>query len=408
MVPEIKKITDTASSIASFFHRSGVRTKELRKIAEDKNLTLVKLPETYEVRWTQFTHQLINAILKSWHALVVFFQQSIEAESRGFLNFLIDKDNLELLSFLADVLEIFSQGQKNIQKDSNSLIDMIRYVKSMNEQLQSLLSTPLLGGWVSALKDGIIIKYKEGEPEEYRLKEILLKVNFRRVQTHNLYVSVRRNTSAIKNEIIQSLNNKLKQRFDEDEEKMIDSLEKFSKFVPSVNLEKIHQCIGSDLQLSTLHIQFSEIINIGLNEKLKDLSITQKIKELLKTNSYDVVITVLARIAAAKPHSADVERLISCNNILKTSHRCSMDIKTENLYLYVYFNMPCLKEWDPRPAIVRWLESKERRNKSVLKAKDQRWFSGIFYKHEEKELEEGQVNQGCQEKKKPTSKKNFF
>jgi len=42
------------------------------------------------------------------------------------------------------------------------------------------------------------------------------------------------------------------------------------------------------------------------------------------------MLTIMARILAAKPHSADVERCISANNLLKTSLRASLDISTEN------------------------------------------------------------------------------
>lgn len=386
-VPELKKLIDTAASIASFFHNSAVRTKELQKTAENKKLNVSRFPQYFEVRWTQFSLQLLNSILKSWHALVIYLQDSKDDEARGFLNFLTDKNNLELLTFLADVLEIFARGQKNLQKDNVSLMDMLRYVQSTCDLLSDLLKKPLLGGWVSVFNEQIKIKESlenqsetSGENAEYELKGIALNVHKRRTKTHNLYVSERRDINAVKNETIQSLKNFLKTRFDENEEKMISSLEKFSKFDPEVDLQDIHKCIGSDLDLSDLQIQFSEILSLGLDKEMINFSLIEKIKALLKAKEYEVVVTVLARIAAAKPHSADVERLISANNILKSAHRCSLDVKTENLYLYVYFNMPTLELWDPRPAIVKFIELKNRRKKDTPKAKDQDWYGGIFHK----------------------------
>lgn len=369
-----------AASIASFFHKSGIRTKELKKIAAEKNLKLVRFPESFEVRWTAFSLKLLNSILISWNATTIYFKNCSEAEAKGYLNYLVDKDNLELLTFFADVLEIFSRCQNNLQKDTISLIDMMRFVNSTRDQLKDLLKEPLLKGWVSVLQKETKSSVDEKGFKIYKLKEIELNVRKRRTNTHNLHVSEKRDVGAVKNETIQAFDNFLKVRFDEKEEKKIEMLNKFSKFDMAVNLKQIHECIASDLDLANLKIEFSEIINIGLAKEMADYSIIKKIQALLKTDSYKLVTTVLARIAAAKPHSADVERLISCNNILKSAHRCSLDIKTENLYLYIYYNMPCMELWDPRPAILKWINNKDRRTKSTPKAKNQEWYHGIFEK----------------------------
>ena len=79
-------------------------------------------------------------------------------------------------------------------------------------------------------------------------------------------------------------------------------------------------------------------------------SLGQKVKLLAQSEHYKTVNKVLARVLAAKPHSADVERLISCSNILKSPDRSSMHVETENLYLYVHYNMPPLYLWDPMQA----------------------------------------------------------
>ena len=58
---------------------------------------------------------------------------------------------------------------------------------------------------------------------------------------------------------------------------------------------------------------------------------------------------------AAKPHSANFERLISSSNALKVSGRSGMSVETENLYLYIHYNMPTLEEFDPWEAVMIWL-----------------------------------------------------
>ena len=63
-----------------------------------------------------------------------------------------------------------------------------------------------------------------------------------------------------------------------------------------------------------------------------------------------------------------------------------MSVETKNLYLYirVHYNMPPLKAFDPREAVMIWLPSKARRNKSHDKAKFQVHFKGVFTEAEHK------------------------
>ena len=63
---------------------------------------------------------------------------------------------------------------------------------------------------------------------------------------------------------------------------------------------------------------------------------------------------------------------------MKTPSRNSLHVKTQNLHLYIYCNMPSLGQFDPRPAVTEWLKRKERWAKETPKAREQRWFKGIF------------------------------
>ena len=60
-------------------------------------------------------------------------------------------------------------------------------------------------------------------------------------------------------------------------------------------------------------------------------------------------------IMCAKPHRADVERIISENNCLKSAHRNRMKIETENNQLFIHYNMPDLENWNPISAVLAWL-----------------------------------------------------
>lgn len=66
----------TCASIAKFIRQSGLRTALMKKIAAENHVEYLVLPRYFEVRWSEFTSQLVTAVLKSWKCLVFFFSYS--------------------------------------------------------------------------------------------------------------------------------------------------------------------------------------------------------------------------------------------------------------------------------------------------------------------------------------------
>lgn len=160
----------------------------------------------------------------------------------------------------------------------------------------------------------------------------------------------------------------------------------FLNFQRDADIKTVHEILEPDLSLANLNLQFMDIVN---NSELliTDLNLNQKILRLAKTNEsrncFGELITVLARIAAATPHSADVERCISSNNRLKTKLRSSITVETENKYLFIHFNMPALNEWNPTAAANLFIEEKTRRKRDAStkeggKPREQPYFNGVF------------------------------
>ena len=113
-----------------------------------------------------------------------------------------------------------------------------------------------------------------------------------------------------------------------------------------------------------------------MNEKFRQIA--ELVKCLSRSEEYSTVLTVLSRVLTAKPHSADVERCISANNLMKTSLRLRLNLGTEKGYLFIYHNLPPSAAWDPRPAVLSWLMQKSRRTKDPKKGKAQRHFRNVF------------------------------
>lgn len=72
-VPQSDEIFKTCSHIASHFRKSSVRTNELKEKAATIGLKIKSMPKLFEVRWTQFTFQLLRSIANNWHALALYF-----------------------------------------------------------------------------------------------------------------------------------------------------------------------------------------------------------------------------------------------------------------------------------------------------------------------------------------------
>lgn len=126
LVSEVQHLVLTLTSLSTFFRTSALRSRELENIAKVNNCKLLRIPKFFQVRWTEFSFSLVNSVLVFWHALVLFFQTSKEKESKRFLKFLTNIDNLRLLCFLADTLLIFSRYQQTIQSDFITILDLTK------------------------------------------------------------------------------------------------------------------------------------------------------------------------------------------------------------------------------------------------------------------------------------------
>ena len=159
--------------------------------------------------------------------------------------------------------------------------------------------------------------------------------------------------------------NHLCKRFSADEE-LIALLVPFVHFdEANVNLHQIHAVFGSDLDITELSFEFTEVAS---QKYVASLELPRLVKQLAaNADSYPNVLCILSRIGllAAKPHSADVERCISANNLLKTSLRTSLKFDTENSYLFIHHNLPATATWDPRLAVLKWLNMTTHKEKHM-------------------------------------------
>lgn len=385
-VTEIDHLFQYLVGMSSFMHQSGIRTRELKNVAETNHLKLLHLPKMFEVRWSEFTFDLLNSVLTSWRALVMYFDSTTEPSGKGYFKYLTDISNLRLICAIADVLQIFMRFQKKMQSDTLTVISMSEHVKVVTKALQDLRNSKLLGGWEETLTDSLQETTGIDGETDFSLNGVKLttgtggntkKGNGKR---HNLYVTTRRDINAVRNEVIESLCEFLQQRFDIDNG-LISILKPFVSLDTKADVKSVQSSIARDVSLVELSMQYQELCD---QPTLKTLTIAQLVSHLASENvkdNYGEVLIVLARILSATPHSADVERSISANNLLKTSLRSSLNLSTENKYLFIHFNMPDTITWNPRTAVMKWFGRDRRvsnRSSESCLTRKQEYFKGLF------------------------------
>lgn len=369
-VPEVKNALSIISSISTHFRESSMRTEELKSIAAQNQLKFVLIPKIFKIRWTEWTYKAIDSVLKSLRAILKYCEFAGNATATGFETFLTNLQSLKLIFFLADLLQIYQRHHKNVQRDDLTIVSLAKYIGSLKSSLEELQREELIGGWEYHLKKDMIV-----ESDKVVLDGIeLVTANYTRSAGS-------RNFQEIRSEIIKTAIDMIENRFMPDEQ-LMQIIQPFIEFNENCNIEQIHATFGTDLQLSTLNLEFKELTHLKL---CNELTLKNQIKKLIlpeNASKYGCVLAILCRINACTPQSADTERSIKANNLFKTAFRNRLELETENKYMYVYFNMPPLEEWNPRNAILTWINAKNRREHIDLikkeTARNRPYFKGIF------------------------------
>lgn len=245
-----------------------------------------------------------------------------------------------------------------------------------------LTKEPLIGGWEQSFADSV-----KTVGDSLLLFDNELWTKNRRTNAANSLVTSKREFSAIRNDVIQSLKNYMSSRLELGKSfaENISSLQSFCNFSATRDdITLVWKTISPDLNLADLADQYNSI-QLGLHDK--SISPRQVLHQLcnqyVKCNSADTIYQnalalTLARILVCKPHSADCERLISAYNRLKSNSRASLNRETIVDYLYINVNMPPLSEFDARPAVCKWLHDKDRRSRQTPKASKQKWLQSVF------------------------------
>jgi hypothetical protein len=386
-VIEVQYVLQDCREIVKFYHSSGLRTKELHRISTEMNVVCKRLPEVHDIRFAEYTDTLLTAVLCNWNVMLRHWEVRKEEEKDviGFTRKWMQRDQIWLACILRDVLYLYSRFQKALQGDGVTVFDLESLRDRTVKRLDDMLGTPLPGGEEAKL----------AEKNYMEFQGIILETpTQKRQKSHHLFVSQKRDLVAVRIEVISSLRNFLTTRLSTENpiplgggggmlsqplEKVLACLKPERILEGGATVEELSMAfsfIAPDLSQRDLHSSYKEVQHILTSENTRSLQST--IKVLLANEDWKPLAIALARILAAKPHSMDVERCISAYNELKDSDRTCLSASTMQNYLYVKMNMPPLACFDVRPAVLHWMNLKDRRPHQINRGSEQEWFIGVF------------------------------
>ena len=236
------------------------------------DLKVKHIPKYFEVRWTEFSYSLFSSILFSWQAIVKYLQHTEDRSAQGHIKFLTDRTKFRTMCCVADVLQIYSRFQKAIQDNRVTYFDWDTRVCNLIEQLNKMKSTMLVGGWE--------YNFNENYNEEASTFFGVNLIDKQRRTNHTL-VSVKRDFSAIRFEIIESLINFLEERYHLDSErvKQLHPLKKLNSEVTDEELKKCYEIIIPELDLASFALQYRDACDAFGNANMAPIEIVKSITQ---------------------------------------------------------------------------------------------------------------------------------
>lgn len=297
----IDELIKNVSSVSSYFHQSGEKTRQLAAIASEKNLNVpLHFPEYFEIRWIEFIHNMFYVFLRNWNSVMWHFKSRNEA---GFENLWLSRDRICLAAFVCDVLTILKIFQKTFQSQFISILHLPSKRNKLFEDLKSLKTTPLDNGWEQLLLKSMITS-SDGNIT-LRNHELLTGSRFRSGPFTF--------SSADRSHVIDSLIENLTGYFNEDID-IQNGLAPLLDLDTNVSFDLLNRChsiIVPEMDFEVFCTEYFEAANLFNAEEKKEALINICKLEKNSLQRFTTLKTALARAYSIKPHSADVENIIS-------------------------------------------------------------------------------------------------
>lgn len=393
-VIEVQHWKINLKAVATFYRASALRFEELDKLAELNKTTAYRFPAYSEVRFAEHLNNLTMAVWKNLPLMQTHWSEVLEnpdaaktekASARGFLRLWEKGGQQQLLtSLMLDLLKCMMKLQKDCQRSFVTIPDIEVSKQIFIGSLNMMGGNCYPGGYEEELKnkgrkDGLESHESESDDEE----------SSRKVRRPNSFVSTKRCCwKAVRNEIILSCKEFVTQRLPDDQKNISSRINAFlnakspTQLVSAVR-EDIENLFGRDKVSSFT----DDVIGLFATDKLPAscsiTSFTAKLYHYLKVSEHKTVFRKLVEsYVSLTPHSAGPERAVSVHTNLKTIKQTCLSREAINSRMYIALNGIGTAYFDPRPAVAKFLEKKERRRKlpDVELYQDQEFVKKFFAK----------------------------
>lgn len=368
-VAELKIWKANLKGLATFFRVSKRRTKLLTNFSvsdHDEGEKVLHFPNFSEVRFAEHLKNLIGVSLNNlkwcrmvWRFLVNEGDKCEKAEASGFLK-VWDQSALQvwLSALMYDITNIFTSLEKGLQKSCLMITDVATLRNCALQKLKLMKTEPFPGGMEA--------KYPvyEKNLEDKRIK-------------FNQFVTTSRNFEALRQEVILSAKNFLKQRLNIENDTTLSTVKAMyeakscSEFIKacmplfkamfgndSDNVAKFAEEICDQWSIISSVVRLPEGSESGTCQSVYLRNILQQ--------TYGQLRQILSLPFVVSPHSMSTERAVSHYNLIKSSHRQSLSHDTINCRMCICLNGRGTANFDPRPSVAEFLATKDRHYREPL------------------------------------------
>ncbi|XP_073532536.1 zinc finger protein 862-like [Phyllobates terribilis] len=356
-VKQAKLIDDFDSilkKLYQFYQYSPKRMRQLKQVAENLQLTILKFQYLHNVRWVASKVGALSALVKDWKCVTIHLESvaaekdSASAAAHGLLRKLTDFKFVHMLHFLLDYLEILKNLSLIFQREELFLSTIELHVKSTISTINSLRDAPK-------------------QHEARFVSGTSLQGLFQNVQLHGLSNTV---AASIQQEKANLINHAVKYLT--------------VRFLSDINIERSTAVFdtfawpaGTTLQdygvveITALAHHFrkrlsppesdDQCIHSLLNEwyEFKVLGKGKKLCELLdlalsNTERFPVLGNLLSIVAVLPVSTSCCERGFSLMNMVKNQFRSRMQEESLSDLFMITMNGPSVKAFDPAKAVDHW------------------------------------------------------
>lgn len=250
--------------------------------------------------YVQYAFALFYVVLRNWRSsLAYFITENEPLLEECWLKY----DRLHLLTFLTDILQLLKTFQKYFESDTNTIIQIPNKKRELFERLENCINHSLENGWEERFLNEVDDSSGDMVFHGHKLE------TEGRTRNSSIYAFTSEKREAIVKSLLKHLNERLE--YDDFLRECLKPLHPISVTSSTYCLQLCRQCIVPDFDESVFISEYRAAANLLQDYEFKSPLDTLRSLQELSTESFLVLKKALARLAAAKPHSADVERFIS-------------------------------------------------------------------------------------------------